>query len=90
LWSAGTYTPHLITLGDQKLTRITFFQRLILRPLLGSADQVYAMDAFEARSAISLGKRTGLIRSIGQGDALANQMRIAYAHYLKEQVAKAR
>jgi len=79
----GSRIPHLITLGDQKLAQIPFFTRSILRMLLGHADQVYAMDTFEAKSAVTISRRTTLIRSIGQGDALANQLRIAYMHYLR-------
>ncbi len=84
----GARIPHLVTLGDQKLAQIPFFTRSILRMLLGHADQVYAMDTFEAKSAVTLSKRTTLIRSIGQGDALANQLRIAYMYYLSDRIKK--
>ena len=84
----GSRIPHLITLGDQKLAQIPFFTRIILRTLLGHADQVYAMDTFEAKSAVTISKRTTLVRSIGHGDALANQLRIAYMLYLKERIKR--
>lgn len=83
LFARGGNIPHLITLADQKLGQIPFLTRLILRFVLDDADQVYAMDTFEAQSAVTIGKRATLIRSIGQGDALANQLRIAYANYLR-------
>jgi UDP-glucose 4-epimerase len=80
--------PLLITLADQSLSGINWVSRLVLRYVLGRADQVYAMDAYEAKHALTLSERTALIRSIGQGDAFANQIRIAYAHFLKARVEK--
>jgi len=76
--------PLLITLADQKLANIPWYSRFLLRAVLGKADQVYAMDTYEAQVAISLSKRTALIKSIGSGDAFANQVRFAYSMFLKE------
>ncbi len=90
LLAGGKRVPHLITLADQKLGAIPFFTRTLLRVLLGQADQVYAMDTFEAKSAVTLARRTTLVRSIGQGDALANQLRIAYQQYVRERLTKAK
>jgi UDP-glucose 4-epimerase len=78
--------PLLITLADQKLAQIPWYTHLVLKHVLGKADQVYAMDTYEAHAAISLSKRTALIRSIGSGDAFANQVRFAYANFLREQL----
>lgn len=75
--------PLLITLADQKLGNIPFYVRLVLKHILGSADQVYADDTHEAHAAISISKRTTLIRSIGGGDAFANQVRFAYSNFLR-------
>jgi UDP-glucose 4-epimerase len=88
LFSFGPAAPHLITLADQKLGNIPWFTRFILRHVLGTADQVYAMDTYEAKSAVSIAKRTTLVRSIGNGDAFANQLRVAYSNYLRERFAK--
>ncbi len=85
-FAGGRKTPHLITLADQKLGAIPFLTRTVLRVLLGNADQVYAIDTFEAKSAVSLARRTTLVRSIGQGDALANQLRIAYQLFLRQRL----
>lgn len=82
-FSKGIRIPHLITLADQKLGSVPFGVRLILKPILGAADQVYAMDTFEAKAATTVSKRATLVRSIGQGDAFANQIRVAYSQYLK-------
>lgn len=79
--------PLLITLADQKLAQIPWYTRLILKHVLGKADQVYAMDTYEAQAAISLSKRTALIKSIGSGDAFANQVRFAYAEFLRKRIA---
>jgi len=87
LMSRGaTKAPLLITLADQKLASIPFYARFILRFLLGKADLVYAFDSEEAQTAISLSKRTTLVRSIGKGDALANQTRFIYANFLRERL----
>lgn len=80
--------PLLITLADQKLANIPWYTRFILRRVLGKADQVYAMDTYEAQAAVSLSERTTLIRSIGSGDAFANQVRFAYAEFLRKQIKK--
>jgi len=78
--------PLLITLADQKLGNISLPVRLVLKAVLGKADQVYATDTREAQKAISLSKRTTLIRSIGSGDAFANQVRFAYSNFLLKRV----
>lgn len=82
----GKRIPHLITLADQKLATIPFFNKLFLSRIIGRADQVYAMDTYEAKSAATIGRRTSLIRSIGKGDAFANQLRITYSNYLRERI----
>jgi len=84
----GTKLPLLITLADQKLGNIPFHVRFLLRHILGGADQVYADDTREAHTAISISKRTTLIRSIGQGDAFANQVRFAYSNMLGKRTEK--
>jgi UDP-glucose 4-epimerase len=80
----GKTSPLLITLADQRLGTIPLHVRFLLRHILGSADQVYADDTREAHTAISISKRTTLIRSIGQGDAFANQVRFAYSNMLRK------
>jgi UDP-glucose 4-epimerase len=77
-------TPLLITIADQKLDSIPFLTRWILGGILGQADQVYADDTYEARSALTLAKRATLVRSIGKGDAFANQVRFAYSTFLRK------
>lgn len=75
--------PLLITLADQKLGQIPYYTKYVLRYMLDTADQVYAMDTREAQTAVSLSRRTALIRSIGSGDAFANQVRFAYGNFLR-------
>jgi UDP-glucose 4-epimerase len=81
-------TPLLITLADQRLASIPFYVRFLMRFILGSADQVYADDTREAHTAISISRRTSLIRSIGQGDAFANQVRFAYSNMLRKRIGR--
>jgi UDP-glucose 4-epimerase len=89
LFSAGKKdTPLLITLADQSLAEIPVHTRLILKPVLQGANQVFAIDANEGRAALSVSARTTLITSIGQGDAFANQIRVAYTHFLKQRLKK--
>ena len=76
--------PLLITLADQNVSRIPWHLKLPLKFLLREADQVYASDAFAAKDAATLAERTTLTRSIGDGDAFANQIRFAYNTFLKQ------
>jgi UDP-glucose 4-epimerase len=82
--------PLLVTLADQRLANIPWYAGFILKHVLGKADQVYAMDTYEAQVAISLSKRTALIKSIGSGDAFANQIRFAYANFLRQRIENMR
>jgi UDP-glucose 4-epimerase len=75
--------PLLITLADQRIDAVPWYTRLFLRRILGAADQVYANDTASAKIASRLSKRTSLLRSIGTGDALANQVRFAYSNMLR-------
>ena len=85
--SRGTQRiPTLITLADQKLGAIPWHTRLFVRFVLGKADQVYAMDTREARTAISFAKRTKLVHSIGEGDAFANQVRFTYTTFFTKRL----
>ena len=82
----GRQLPHLITLADQHLGGVPWYVRFLSGRALGSADQIYALDTYEAQAAVSLGKRTTLIRSIGEGDAFANQIRIAYTQFFRQRL----
>ncbi len=76
--------PLLITIADQKFANIPLPTRMVLSHILGRADQVYADDTHEVKAALSLSKRMTMIRSIGKGDAFANQIRFAYSTMLKK------
>lgn len=71
--------PLLVTLADQELS---FHERLFLRLVMGKADQVYASLPEQGRKLRSLDARMRLRRSLGEGDAFANQIRFAYAQIL--------
>ncbi len=79
----GRRLPLLITIADQKLGNIPFHIRFMLGHILGRADQIYADDTYEARSAVTLARRAALVRSIGEGDAFANQIRFTYSTFLR-------
>jgi UDP-glucose 4-epimerase len=83
-----TRLPLLITLADQKVTRIPQYMRFLLGFVLRRADQVHVADAVSGRATLSLAKRTTLLSSIGDGDAFANQIRIAYTNFLKQEIAR--
>jgi len=82
--SRHTDVPLLVTLADQRLRSIPWYLRFVLRFILGDADQIHADDTREAKTAISLSKRTKLVRSIGRGDAFASQLRFAYSNFLRQ------
>lgn len=79
--------PLLITLADQNLKNISPFMRFILKRILSSADQVYGASASQEKHAAELASTDSLHRSIGEGDAFANQLRYAYAEILLNQRA---
>lgn len=80
-WATGL--PLLITLADQDIEKVPAWKRGLLRRLLSDADQVYGIESKDERKAARLLNRPSLRRSIGEGDAFANQIRFAYANILK-------
>jgi hypothetical protein len=74
--------PLLITLADQKIAGISFFMKSLLRFILGNADQVYASSAEQQKHIAPLVTRSMSSKSLGEGDAFANQIRFAYASVL--------
>lgn len=86
VFTRGVRLPLLITLADQRLSRVPWYVRFFSRRALGSADHIYALDTYEAQAAVSLAKRTTLIRSIGAGDAFANQIRVAYTTFFRNRL----
>ncbi len=73
--------PLLVTLADQ---RLSWYERLFLRLVIGQADQVYASLPEQGRKIVSLEKRMRDRRSLGEGDAFANQIRFAYSSILSK------
>jgi UDP-glucose 4-epimerase len=71
--------PLLVTLADQ---RLSWHERLFLRFVLGRADQAYASLPEQGRKLHSLESRMNARRSLGEGDAFANQLRFAYSQIL--------
>lgn len=71
--------PLLVTLADQQLT---LHERLFLRLVIGRADQVYASLPEQGNKVASLERRMKERRSLGEGDAFANQIRFAYSSIL--------
>ena len=74
----------LITTADQRMATIPWYTRLLIKQILGKADQVYAQDTYEKSSLLTLAKRTNLVRTMGDGDTFANQLRFAYSTFLKK------
>lgn len=70
--------PLLVTLADQPIESYAWYVRPFLRYLLRQADQVYASNALQERSAALVASRSALRSSIGAGDAFANQLRFVY------------
>ncbi len=78
--------PLLITLADQSLQDAPLVTRLLLRVLLRRADQVYASEFSQEKDASRVSARIKLRSSMGEGDAFANQIRFAYAGFLRERL----
>ncbi|MEN9561756.1 MAG: hypothetical protein RIQ56_1029, partial [Candidatus Parcubacteria bacterium] len=79
--------PLLVTLADQKLESLPFYSRVLLRYVLGNADQVSAADSGQERFALrTLGKDRFWQNRMG--DAFANQLRFLFNATLKQMRAK--
>ncbi|MBU2103732.1 NAD-dependent epimerase/dehydratase family protein [Patescibacteria group bacterium] len=74
--------PLLVTLADQ---RIGWFERMFIRIFMRKSDQVYASFPDQTKKLASLKDRMSLRKSLGEGDAFANQVRFAYAQTLQAQ-----
>ncbi len=74
-------TPLLITLADQSLS---WYERLFLRFILSSTDQVYASTEAQGKKLLSLQSRMEARKTVGEGSAFANQLRFAYCVILQE------
>ncbi len=77
-----TKVPFLVTLADQDLRQASMFAHAILPLILNGADQVYGIDLAQEKHASWLRNNMPLRRSIGAGDAFANQLRYAYVDIL--------
>ncbi len=86
VFSSGRSLPLLVTLADQKMTNLNWYMRSILRQVLRKADQIYVADTQTAKATLTVAKRVSLLRSIGEGDAFANQFRIAYSEFLRKRI----
>jgi UDP-glucose 4-epimerase len=74
--------PVLITLADQRMATGSPARRAVLGLILREADQIYAQNEMQGDAAALIAWRSRLHRSIGEGDAFANQIRFAYAELM--------
>lgn len=81
-----TKLPLLITLADQNMNSMTTFVRFVHLFILARTDQVYATTKEQERHARTLGWKFSYSRTLGDGDAFANQIRFVYASILKKNV----
>lgn len=75
--------PLLVTIADQKVTGVSWYVTFLLKFILHRADQVHVIDTTSAHQATNLAQRTKLLASIGDGDALSNQIRVTYTGFLR-------
>lgn len=75
--------PLLVTLADQ---RLSWYERLFLRIVIRRADQVYASLPEQGSRIASLETRMRVRKSLGAGDAFANQIRFAYNNFLSKRL----
>lgn len=73
--------PLLITLADQSLS---WCERLFVRCILSSTDQVYASTEAQGKKLLSLQSRMEARKTVGEGSAFAAQLRFAYSAILQE------
>ena len=80
--------PLLLTLADQRLEELPLITRMFLKMILRRSDQVYASDFSQEKKASHISRRLRLRKSIGEGDAFANQIRFAYSAFVRARLAK--
>jgi hypothetical protein len=73
--------PLLVTLADQTLS---WHERVFLSWLVKRSDQLYTSLPEQAQKLVSLEDRMRGQKSLGAGDALANQIRFAYSQILRK------
>ncbi len=88
LWRRKTNTPLLITLADQRIERVPWYARVILKYILKNADQISAASGNQLRYASKVATRARLTASNQAGDVFANQIRFVYNVILKELTKK--
>ncbi len=74
--------PLLVTLADQSFERASWLRRLVSGFIIRRADQVYAHESVQESAAQRIARRVRMQRSLGHGDAFANQIRYLYAGIL--------
>lgn len=84
----GSGLPLLITLADQDISRVPFWKRWLLRFVITDADQVYGADSSQERRAAGMTSRRTLRKSMGEGDAFANQIRFAYSECVRRRLER--
>jgi hypothetical protein len=77
--------PLLVTLADQ---RLTWYSKLFIRFMRSGTDQVYASAAFQEEHIAPLLRRIRAKKTLGKGDAFANQLRFAYSNLLQKELTK--
>jgi UDP-glucose 4-epimerase len=82
LFKRASGVPVLITLADQRIASGSVLRRLILGTILRGADQVFAQENVQEDAASKVARRAQMQRSLGGGDAFANQIRFTYTEIL--------
>lgn len=90
LFKRASGVPVLITLADQRIASGSVLRRLILGTILRRAEQVYAQEDAQEDAAIKIARRARMQRSLGGGDAFANQIRFAYTEILAKRATGSR
>ncbi len=82
----ATGLPILLTLADQLFDDVPWHSRFAMSTILKGADQVYASERSQEKTASVIARRNHMRASMGEGDAFANQIRFAYSAFVRERV----
>jgi UDP-glucose 4-epimerase len=74
--------PLLVTLADQEFDELSVLKRYFLKNILSDADQVYGVHVGQEQEVQKITKKVLTKRSLGDGDAFANQLRYSYTEAL--------
>lgn len=87
-WRRTSEAPLLISVADQRIERVPWYWRWMLKTILKGADQISVTSSNQERYTNRVTNRARVTASNRSGDVFANQIRFAYNAILKKHQEK--